>query len=296
MANITYQITNFRADTYQKINAYISALCNALITVNPAILTQSVDTGQHVWGALGALPADDTVYGYNIFQFNDGVGSQTFYLKFEWLVDTTNSWHKAYLTIGTGSDGSGNLTGIFFPQKLIFTGSTSNITDAQQVGSARIVVDTGLLCINLWSNNTKYTNFSHFFAMSRPKNTSDAWVSNRLIVYANDEVNAAAYNLGLKRWSINTVIPSIINTDIPSEFCVLADGFSTRPVARDGSLRFVRSVCAFPEIYVDPNVIIAPPSFPQAQILPTGPSGDVFSQMTAINNGDGTAVGYVRWE
>lgn len=295
MANLTYQVTNFRADTYQKINAYISSICNALITVNPSVLTQTADTGQHVWGSLASLPADDTVYGYNIFEFDDGIGTQTFFLKFEWLVDTTYSWHKAYLTIGTGSDGAGNLTGIFFPQKLIFTGSTSNITDAQEVGTSRIIIDEGLLCLNLWSNNSKYSNFSHIFIMSRPKDSLGAFVDGRLIVYANNEVNPADFNVGIRRYSINTVIPSTMNTDIPSEFCVLADGLSSRPIARDGSYRYVKSVCAFPDIYADPHVIISKASYAQAQIMPTGPAGEVFVQMSSINDGTGSAVAFVKW-
>lgn len=92
-------------------------------------LTQTTDTGQTDWTTV-VIPGANTIYGIELWQFVDG--SLTF--KWEWGTAGGNNTGspQVYLTVGTGSDGAGNITGILFPRSQITVPNNSTI-----VGGAR---------------------------------------------------------------------------------------------------------------------------------------------------------------
>lgn len=71
-------------------------------------LVQTADTGQINWTTV-TLPAAATIIGYEIWRFADS----SIYFKLEWRTNSgqTNS-PIFFLTVGTGSDGAGAITGV----------------------------------------------------------------------------------------------------------------------------------------------------------------------------------------
>lgn len=81
-------------------------------------LTQTSDTGQMSMSSLPlAVAATSYSYGYTIYQWTDAYQS-TFplYMKLEWrnnIASTSTTWN-IWATLGSGTNGSGTLTGIMF--------------------------------------------------------------------------------------------------------------------------------------------------------------------------------------
>ena len=75
-------------------------------------LVQTADTGQINWGT-ATRPATNVAAGYEIWRFNDSLqGSAPIFLKVEYGTASGNSQSPmVWVTVGTGSNGSGTLTG-----------------------------------------------------------------------------------------------------------------------------------------------------------------------------------------
>lgn len=74
-------------------------------------LVQTADTGQINWVTV-TRPAINTMAGYEIWRFNDATqGSAPIFLKVEYGTGTTATFPGMFLTVATGSNGSGTLTG-----------------------------------------------------------------------------------------------------------------------------------------------------------------------------------------
>lgn len=83
---------------------------SAMLTA--AGLTRTADTGQIVWSAAMAVPGINAMYGYEIRTWNDGYGA--LYMRWEYWLATSSLRPYCKITIGTGSDGAGNITGQLF--------------------------------------------------------------------------------------------------------------------------------------------------------------------------------------
>lgn len=298
MANITYQIRNYKADTYQKMNVFLEEFCDNLISVNPSILTQTSDTGQFDWGSLSSLPAIGDVYGYNIFEFDDGLGSQSYFLKFEWFRGD-NDFNQAYLTIGTGSNGSGTLTGIFFARQVVFQTTSATISDDNfETGVVNISILPGYLMINIWEGNKEPFFISQFLSLSRPVDDLGDVVDDRLIVYHGSGDEMYSGNQHVVRETFDTLTGEAYSIENVSDILRLPSGMYANPNDRNGNLRVVRSLADFSEILVDPNVVYAKSMAPRSKIMPTGPTGDVFIQISSLRgSGSESFVNiFARWE
>lgn len=91
---------------------------------------QTSDTGQVNWDDLSnwTTPAAvSTVGGYQIWRMGDAL--QSCYIKFEFGSGANNAGRAGiWITIGTGSDGAGNITGALISRA--FTGAYGNTTSA----------------------------------------------------------------------------------------------------------------------------------------------------------------------
>jgi hypothetical protein len=56
------------------------------------------------------VPSSNTYAGFKMYSTNDGVGTQ-FFMRIDYGRSSNNSHHKTKITIGTGNNGSGTLTG-----------------------------------------------------------------------------------------------------------------------------------------------------------------------------------------
>lgn len=92
-------------------NAGFQAWYNEIITQLLAVgLTQTTDTGQI--GATAALPGTSTSAGFTIWKFNDTLqGTAPLFIKLEFGTGSAAGSPQVWLTIGTGTNGAGTLTG-----------------------------------------------------------------------------------------------------------------------------------------------------------------------------------------
>ena len=83
-------------------------------------LVKTADTGQIDWATV-TRPAASTAAGYEIWRFTDS----SVYMKFEYGTQSTSSAPGIWFTVGTGSNGSGTLTGAVSARTTISGGSLS---------------------------------------------------------------------------------------------------------------------------------------------------------------------------
>lgn len=104
--------TSAVANTFaQDTNAHFQAWYNEVITALFTTLgvTQTTDTGQI--GATAAIPAINTSAGYVIGRFNDTLqGTAPIFFKLEFGAGAATGDPQMWLTVGTGSNGSGTIT------------------------------------------------------------------------------------------------------------------------------------------------------------------------------------------
>lgn len=97
-------------------------LSNALTSTTK--FPKSADTGQINWGAVNK-PAVNVSGGYEIRYLNDSMhASAPIYVKLEFGTNANSTAYPAmWITIGTGSNGSGTITGIVLAREEIFAGN-----------------------------------------------------------------------------------------------------------------------------------------------------------------------------
>lgn len=128
--------------------------------------TQTGDTGQVNWGTIASVPGTNS-FVYEMWKPSDALTS--FILKIEYGTQAIAGRPALRLSIGTGSDGAGNLTG--------FIGGPFTIPTAVPVSSTvtqwdcYLSGDAGRVAIAMWVNDTTNTG-PIFFGVARSKNSS----------------------------------------------------------------------------------------------------------------------------
>lgn len=95
-----------------EFRAFVQEYHDSLVTIG---LTQTSDTGQINPATVNKPTVNNTVAGYEIWRFNDTIqATSPIFLKIEYGLSSTlnNQPSKVWFTVGTGSDGAGNITGI----------------------------------------------------------------------------------------------------------------------------------------------------------------------------------------
>lgn len=110
-------------DSDATYRASLAAFLDAMTSVNPAMLTRTNDTGQ-VFVPNAVKPATEATPDVMLFKFSDGVGPDIF-LKFTFGTGSSQAYIRTKLSIGTGTNGAGQLTG-----------QTFNCTDSNYTGTA----------------------------------------------------------------------------------------------------------------------------------------------------------------
>ena len=93
-------------------------------------------------------PSTSQVAGYEIWRFNDAAqATKPIFFKFEYGTGTTIARWVFFITIGTGSDGAGNITGIRIPRiALSQTANSAVLSDVWVAGGE------GYLASGLWAS------------------------------------------------------------------------------------------------------------------------------------------------
>lgn len=82
-----------------------------LSAVNATILAKTADTGQINWVTVTKPVAINTSAGYEIYKFTQAVGNLFYKIEYG-TGGTATATFATWVTIGTGSDGAGNITGV----------------------------------------------------------------------------------------------------------------------------------------------------------------------------------------
>jgi hypothetical protein len=140
--------------------------------------SQAADTGQVNWSTIASVPGSGA-YVYEVWQPNDGL--TTFYLKVEYGNVSGTNCPSLRLSIGTGTNGSGTLTGFFTAaincNLASFTApSTSTQYECDFSGAA------GRICVMMWRNGTN--NCQQLFCVERSLNSSGSYTATYVTLYA----------------------------------------------------------------------------------------------------------------
>jgi hypothetical protein len=139
--------TPFINDSDANFRVWGKGLSDALAAAG---LTQTSDTGQINWATVTAPVASNGVGGYEIWRFNDAAHSTLpIFIKLEYAAGTTTvSRPSMYITVGTASDGAGNISGTTLLPRIQMNG-TNNGTTSTVVSFACYNTDTGALWFGL---------------------------------------------------------------------------------------------------------------------------------------------------
>ena len=89
--------------------AWGQAISNALAAIG---LVKAADTGQINWTTVIKPAGSSVVSGYEIWRFNDALqATAPVFFKIEYGSGAGTPWHSLWITVGTASDGIGNLSG-----------------------------------------------------------------------------------------------------------------------------------------------------------------------------------------
>ena len=161
--------------------AWASAVSNWLRTAG---WTNTADTGQlngagaNNWAGVSTVPGSGAFY-YEIFKPGDALTA--FYLKLEYgnFTSQTNSPMLA-VSIGTGTDGAGNLTGQVTTRTLLATTSPGS-PSATTTYECNFSGNTGQVAVMMWRNSGG--NNQQLFAIQRSLNASGVATSSYVTIW-----------------------------------------------------------------------------------------------------------------
>jgi hypothetical protein len=181
MYNINSTLTT--AATLADLKAYTSWIATRLATVG---WVQTVDTGQLT---IANIPAISAVagysYGYQIWRMNDTLQSTApVYLKLEFYTPSSSYFGLA-ITLGTLSDGAGNLAGQVGPRILL--GNNSSSATAYE---SRMSGDINWCCFSLWNGASNL-----MFSIERSKDALGNDISDGVMIFYKSALGNGQYYL-----------------------------------------------------------------------------------------------------
>lgn len=142
---------------------------------------QTADTGQADWVATPAswTPVANTAAGFNIFRMNDALApTKPVFVKIESGVISNTSMVGIWVTVGTGSDGAGNITGI------IFARAPTGFYPVQFLGSTATYVGSGDTDRIYMIFNAFTTSLNCHLSIERSKDANGANSGDGLLISA----------------------------------------------------------------------------------------------------------------
>jgi len=108
-------------------------------------MVKGTDSGQIDWNTVVKPPSSNAQQGYEIWRFNDSLqATKPIYLRIGFGGGTNQTYPSIWLTIGKGSDGIGNITGVFLAATqhtwVTASATVSNWFTSSMDGSALICV------------------------------------------------------------------------------------------------------------------------------------------------------------
>lgn len=121
---------NGAPSTGTEIRAWVQAVHDALVAVG---LERTADTGQTDIVSLLNPSAGNTAAGYHVWRFTDDLQStHPVVFKLEYGRGGTNSSPAMWVTVGKGTDGAGNITGVLIPRNALAGANTPTAAQARE--------------------------------------------------------------------------------------------------------------------------------------------------------------------
>lgn len=142
---------------------------------------RTADSGQIAdWATATGTYSGNAVLQYSVFRMADSLqGSYPVFLKVEYGSNGGNNDGNSasiWITLGTGSDGSGNITGIVASRRQLYNGTAENTSMPCYFSGS-----TSRYCCILWpGNNQEYPYM--LFSVERTKNASGADTGDGLLL------------------------------------------------------------------------------------------------------------------
>lgn len=165
------------------------------------------DTGQINWATVPFPTVISTAQGYSIFRMNDSLQSTyPVFIKMEYGGSANGAANPAmWITIGTGSDGSGNITGVLKSRLQFNSYSTGAAAQCYFSGSA------DRYCCNLWLNGSNSWNHFHI-SIERTKDASGTTTGTGLLFFSQTNVNVVAPIINSHYIPFSGTVPSSYNS------------------------------------------------------------------------------------
>lgn len=185
-------------------------------------LVQTSDTGQINWTAVNKPTTTGTVAGYEVYRFNDSLqGTYPVYLKLEYgsAVLASGNSPNTWLSVGTGSDGAGNLTGVFISRQQASIGAfaTPVVSNTAQTG---LFTHTDGYFLAYQEGTASGSNYYTplFFAIDRTRNqTTGATTGHGLLVMSAASNGATGLQSSMFHFNyeLKTLISSVSGSFMP---------------------------------------------------------------------------------
>lgn len=232
--------------------AWATELYNEIIAAG---LVQTADTGQLSVPVSAARPGNATAAGYWIFRFNDALqATAPIFMKLE--VGTSGSVDRPgiWYTVGTGSDGAGNITGVVRTRALAASNTAPSSTSTPY--SSYINHEDGFFGMSWKANSSIYSGQS-FIAICRTTDDAGDPTANGYFIVANGSGAVCGIWGGYSK------------SDTERNWCMVPFALTNSAVAGDYQVFKVYGV--YPTARIVPQLVVAI----QAELLMGAETGAV---------------------
>ena len=178
MALSTFSVAMTNA-TDAQFRAWGKAISDSLQAVG---IVKTADSGQINWATVAAPTAANTQMGYEIYRFNDTLQSTApVFIKLDFGSGSSSTRPALWISVGTGSNGSGTITGEILPAQQNVAGASSTAMTHYVSGSSNRFV----IAIQGTSSN-----YQIVLTVERTHNSSGSDTSNGVMVNRIASVNS----------------------------------------------------------------------------------------------------------
>jgi hypothetical protein len=188
-------------------------------------LVKTADTGQIDWVTVTRPVVGNTAAGYEIWRFTDS----SVYLKIEYGTGGGLASPGMWLTVGTGSSGSGTLTGTVSDRRIIHT-SSSTLVSAGTNRQSFLVYKDGFFGFFGYRFADGANNARFFAAVAKTTDSSGAADSRGATVYFNNSTGGLDGPV-VQALNFQTATALTINTD--SSFVIVPMGITSSIIGVD---------------------------------------------------------------
>lgn len=244
MSKVTYTLPVSQS-TDAGFREWGSALSAGLASAG---LVQTSDTGQINWTTV-VRAAPDNSAGYEIWRMDDAMqATKPVFFKLEYGSGSSSNVPFMWLTVGSGSNGSGTITDTYLARTLIAPNGAANTGGggrptyiSVQPGFVGVVVNGG--CLTWASNNMSC---GYFFVMRTTDDSAVPTADGLAIIYQNGGSGPAANAYRL---------PGPPNSHSSTGFCLIPGFISTGgSVTPDGPQAFSHTFF-YPKAYRSPFTV-----------------------------------------